>query len=84
MKFYGKGGRRSGLVPLFLGDDVTDEDAFEMIEAYGDGISVFVGSLRRLSAARYYLESTEEVGGLLRLLGESRLEERTAAAIWSN
>ncbi len=84
MKFYGKGGRRSGLVPVFLGDDITDEDAFEMIEAYGDGISVFVGSLRRPSAARYYLESTEEVGGLLRLLGESRLEERTAAAIWSN
>lgn len=71
MKRYGKGGRRSGLVPVFLGDDLTDEDAFKMIEAYGDGVSIFVGPQRRRSAARYYLESSEEVGGLLRRLAES-------------
>ncbi len=71
MKCYGKGGRRSGLVPIFLGDDLTDEDGFKMIEAYGDGVSIFVGPGGRHTAARYYLESSEEVSGLLRLLAEN-------------
>jgi trehalose-phosphatase len=43
MKKYGKGGRLSGLLPIYLGDDLTDEDAFKMIEKYGNGITVYVG-----------------------------------------
>ena len=30
MKRYGKGGRNSGLLPIYLGDDRTDEDGFQL------------------------------------------------------
>jgi trehalose-phosphatase len=61
MKKYGRGGRNSGLIPIYLGDDLTDEDGFQAIEKYGSGISVYVGGIRHNSAARYYLNSTDEV-----------------------
>ncbi len=61
MKRYGKGGRKSGLVPLYLGDDLTDEDAFKVINAYGMGLSIRVGDNSQESLARYYLKSPLEV-----------------------
>jgi trehalose-phosphatase len=73
MKRYGKGGRRSGLMPIYLGDDLTDEDGFRVIEAYGNGISVLVGNPIFDSAARYFLKSPGEVAIFLEtLLGEAR------------
>lgn len=73
MKRYGKGGRNSGLLPIYLGDDLTDEDGFRVIEHYGSGISVFVGERSRQTSARYYLESSEEVATFLdTLLVQSR------------
>jgi trehalose-phosphatase len=62
MKRYGKGGRYSGLLPIYLGDDLTDEDGFRVIEKYGRGISVFVGEHYHSSSADYYLHSPQEVG----------------------
>ena len=56
---------RDDVVPLYLGDDVTDEDAFETLAERGVGI--FVGSPEdpevagRTTAADYVLLSTEEV-----------------------
>ncbi len=70
MKKYGKGGRESGLLPIYLGDDRTDEDGFATIEKYQNGISVYVGEERQDSAARYFLKSTEEVAKFLTLLLE--------------
>jgi trehalose 6-phosphate phosphatase len=61
MKKYGKGGRHSGLVPIFLGDDLTDEDGFKVIEKYGNGFSIFVGEPNMDTSARYYLNSPPEV-----------------------
>jgi trehalose 6-phosphate phosphatase len=61
MKRYGKGGRNSGLLPIYLGDDLTDEDGFRMIEKYGNGITVHVGESNSTSIARYYLKSPDEV-----------------------
>lgn len=58
---YDKGGKNGGLVPIYMGDDLTDEDGFREIEKYGNGITVHVGEVRDDSAARYYLESTSEV-----------------------
>jgi trehalose-phosphatase len=73
MKRYGKGGRRSGLIPIYLGDDLTDEDGFRVIEAYGNGISIFVGNPIFDSVARYFLKSPQEVAVFLEtLLGEAR------------
>lgn len=57
------------LLTLFLGDDVTDEDAFKAVLP-PDGWSVYVGTPPAASAAPYYLEDTAEVGELLyRLAG---------------
>ena len=70
MRRYGKGGRRSGLLPIYIGDDLTDEDAFRVIEKYGEGISVFVGESEQESAARYYLKSPDEVETFLSRLLE--------------
>jgi len=52
---------------VFVGDDVTDEDAFNAIER---GVSVLVGS--RESAATYQLGSTSEVNSLLAWLTRER------------
>lgn len=57
-----------GRMPVFAGDDVTDEDGFEAVNALG-GVSVRVGDLDA-TAAHYHLES---VGALRRWL--ERLEE---------
>ncbi len=61
MKRYGKGGWKSGLLPIYLGDDLTDEDGFRVIEDYGSGISIFVGEPVEHSMARYFLRSPLEV-----------------------
>jgi trehalose 6-phosphate phosphatase len=46
------------IVSFYIGDDITDEDAFE---ALGDaGIAIFVGKPKK-SYAKYYLRDTEEV-----------------------
>ena len=83
MKRYGSGGRRSGLVPIYLGDDLTDEDAFEMISKYGRGLSVHVGEPPIQSAADYYLESTSEVATFLDRLVEGRSEQAAGFALES-
>jgi alpha,alpha-trehalase len=49
-----------GFVPLYIGDDITDEDAFEALKARG--ITVVVGDGERCTGAQYRLESPEEVG----------------------
>jgi trehalose 6-phosphate phosphatase len=68
MKKYGKGGRNSELLPIYLGDDLTDEDAFQVIEKYGNGITVYVGEYNPDSAARYFLNSPDEVFDFLSIL----------------
>lgn len=58
---------KGGAVPLYLGDDLTDEDGFKVIEKTG-GVSVFVGEGNFPSVARYFLKSPEEVTELLGML----------------
>ena len=56
---------RDDVIPLFLGDDITDEDAFNALK--GRGIGIFVGNPDdpevggRTTAADYVLESPQEV-----------------------
>ncbi len=60
-------------VPIYLGDDVTDEDAFKALK--GRGIGIFVGSIEssgetgeRATAADYVLRDPDEVGTFLETL----------------
>jgi trehalose 6-phosphate phosphatase len=56
---------RDDVVPLYLGDDVTDEDAFEALADRGVGIFVghadAPGASGQTTAADYILHTTEEV-----------------------
>ena len=48
-----------GLLPIYLGDDQTDEDAFRVLQ--GRGISVFIGPGRLPSEADFFLQNPDEV-----------------------
>ena len=67
MKRKARGGRESGLLPIYIGDDLSDEDAFKVIERYG-GIAVYVGHEYTHSIANYFLRSTSEVEDFIRKL----------------
>ena len=55
------------VVPLYLGDDITDEDAFRALQEHGAGIGIFVGApddpevADRETAAQFLLTSVAEV-----------------------
>jgi alpha,alpha-trehalase len=61
------------LLPLYLGDDQTDEDAFR--EVKGRGITVFVGPGWRTSEAEYYLKDPSQVQEFLRR-GEEIMKDK--------
>lgn len=46
-------------IPIFIGDDITDEDAFRSI--HEEGIGILVGTHGEETAATFSLEDTEEV-----------------------
>ena len=65
----GKSWKPSGrdALPVFLGDDLTDEDGFQVVQD-ADGIAVFVGPARQPTRAAYRVDSPREVTETLRLL----------------
>ncbi|ABD69879.1 HAD-superfamily hydrolase subfamily IIB [Rhodoferax ferrireducens T118] len=52
---------QSDVFVLYLGDDITDEDAFRSLNAQGNGIGILVRDEPRDTAAQYALGSIEEV-----------------------
>ncbi len=58
--------------PIYIGDDVTDEDAFRALAVVGTGI--VVGDEDRATAARYALRTPEEVERFLERLGQAGKE----------
>ena len=67
---YGKPKTKTGVLPIFLGDDTTDEDGFKVVVKQ-EGIAVFVGEETHDSAARYYLKSPAEVEQFLRMMRDT-------------
>jgi trehalose-phosphatase len=64
------------VLPVYLGDDLTDEDAFQALAQRG--VTIVIRDEPRSTFARYALESTDETGSFLEQLA-SRLEAlRTA------
>ncbi len=63
--------RTQGSLPIFAGDDVTDEDGFRVLHKLG-GISILVGKDKASSAARYSLDSPEQLYRWLGKLLEAR------------
>lgn len=55
-----------GVIPIYIGDDVTDEDAFEAFAK--KGITLIVGDESRFTRAKYRLESVDEVKDFLFML----------------
>jgi trehalose-phosphatase len=54
------------LTPVYLGDDRTDEDAFEALR--GRGVTILVSRRPKRSRAKFFLKSVEEVKIFLRML----------------
>jgi len=48
-----------GILPIYLGDDQTDEDAFRVLK--GQGISVFIGPVTSPTEADFFLQNPDEV-----------------------
>ena len=75
---------RDDVVPVYLGDDITDEDAFRALA--GRGIGIFVGSADdpetagRTTAADYVLNTIGEVEEFLNRLAALRLRRGEANA----
>ncbi len=60
----------SDVLPFYLGDDTTDEDAFRVLADDGVGI-VVRGDDQRTSAAAYALDDTDDVGAFLTGLADA-------------
>lgn len=56
---------KNKVLPVYIGDDVTDEDAFKILKR--KGLTIFVGEPEN-SAADYYLKDAEEVTRFLHLI----------------
>lgn len=62
-------GGESGVLPLYVGDDITDEDAFKALKH--TAVTIFIGKPRS-SYAKYYLKDTSDVRELLRRILETQ------------
>lgn len=58
-----------GIIPIYIGDDLTDEDAFATLQ--GQGIGIMVGEHDEKTAATYRLEDVEEVQAFLESLTQT-------------
>ncbi|KAL2527410.1 putative trehalose-phosphate phosphatase D [Abeliophyllum distichum] len=51
----------SNVLPFYLGDDKTDEDAFKVLKGRGQGYPIVVSSIPRETSASYSLRDSSEV-----------------------
>ena len=65
-------GKKKDVLPLYIGDDVTDIDAFRAIK--DRGISIFVGPPKKGIDADYFLKNPKEVERFLSAVGKFTLK----------
>jgi len=53
------------IIPIYIGDDITDEDAFKALK--NRGLTIFVGDTDS-SQAKYYVKDVKEVQGFLKYI----------------
>ncbi|MGA7878161.1 MAG: trehalose-phosphatase [Desulfoferrobacter sp.] len=66
----------SDVMPIYIGDDLTDEDAFDVIKDRGIGVFVKGDEGPRRTSAQYTLEDPDEVRRLLQTLAELKQVEK--------
>ena len=59
--------KQKQILPIYIGDDLTDEDAFQILK--NKGLTIFVGK-PKATKARFYLKDTEEVAKFLSVIIE--------------
>lgn len=59
---------RNDVLPIYIGDDKTDEDAFKVLRESNRGYGILVSSVRKESNAFYSLRDPNEVMKFLQLL----------------
>ncbi|XP_010544184.1 PREDICTED: probable trehalose-phosphate phosphatase D [Tarenaya hassleriana] len=58
------------VLPIYIGDDRTDEDAFKVLRDRGQGFGILVSKVPKETSATYSLQEPSEVGEFLRRLVE--------------
>ncbi|XP_066376100.1 probable trehalose-phosphate phosphatase 8 [Miscanthus floridulus] len=61
---------RTNVLPVYIGDDRTDEDAFKVLRERGQGIGILVSKCPRETDASYSLQDPTEVMEFLVRLGQ--------------
>ena len=56
------------VTPLYIGDDVTDEDAFQALALAGRGLGILVAESPQPTAAQFFLRHPDEVQSFLQQL----------------
>uniref|UniRef100_A0A1J3EAU4 Trehalose 6-phosphate phosphatase n=1 Tax=Noccaea caerulescens TaxID=107243 RepID=A0A1J3EAU4_NOCCA len=60
----------NNVLPIYIGDDRTDEDAFKVLREKGQGFGILVSKVPKETSATYSLQEPSEVGEFLRRLVE--------------
>jgi trehalose 6-phosphate phosphatase len=68
---------RDNVVPVYVGDDVTDEDAFAAVRDRGLGVVVRGEDDDRATSAHYSLAHPEEIGAFLEVLASAGVPARS-------
>ena len=69
--------KEKDVFPVYIGDDVTDEDAFQLLK--NKGLTIFVGKPEN-TKARFYLKDTREVEKFLELILRQTQDQPRAIA----